>query len=349
MELERGDLDDAVAREILDESQASALWRFLGERHPSRARFTGLHVAYYFGALVVIAAMGWLLTLGFQRMGPWSVSAIAACYAVAFVAFGAKLWRNPELRVPGGLLFTMAVCMTPLVIWGVEKGTGFWPASDPGNYRDFYPYIRSSWIWMEAGTVLAALFALRKVRFPFLVAPAAVALWFLSMDLAAYLSGNDHWTLEVGRQVSIVFGLSMLFVAYLADQRTREDLAFWLYLFGMTTLWGALSSIDGGSEWRRFLYCLLNLGFVVLSVLLRRRVFLLYGAIGVNAYLVRLAYTVFKDSMVFPFVLTALGLSVIALAVKYQRNRQAIDARLQSLIPDWLRQMLPRARLAQYL
>jgi hypothetical protein len=71
---------------------------------------------------------------------------------------------------------------------------------------------------------------------------------------------------------------------------------------------------------------------------------------GGNAYLVRLAYTVFKDSMLFPFALTALGLSVIALGIQYQRNRQAIDARLDSFIPEWLREILPRTRFnAQYL
>jgi len=350
MQIDRQDLDEAAKRQIIDESQALALWRFLGERRPARARFTGLNVAYFLGALVVIAAMGWLMTLGLERVGPWAVCAIAVCYAVAFAAVGSRLWATGDLKVPGGLLYTMAVCMTPLAIWGLEKGTGFWPDRDPGHYRDFFPLIRSSWIWMEAGTVLAALFALRKVKFPFLVAPAAVALWFMSMDLAAYLSGRDSWTLALGQRVSISFGLAMLFVAYLIDQRTREDFAFWLYLFGMTALWGALSSMDSGSEWRRFLYCVLNLAFVVSSVLLRRRVFLVFGAVGVNAYLVRLAWTVFKDSMIFPFVLTALGLSVIALAVKYQRNRQAIEARLESVIPDWVRGLLPRTRFAsQYL
>jgi hypothetical protein len=346
MDLQRAHLDDAVAARILDASEASALWRFLGERHPARARFTGLHVAYYFGALVVIAAMGWLMTLGFQRMGPWAVCLIAVAYAAVFVGFGQKLWRTPDLKIPGGLLHAMAVCMTPLAIWGLEKGAGFWPDRDPGDFRDFYPYIRSSWVWMEAGTLLASLVALRKVKFPFLVAPAAVALWFMSMDLAAWFSRQADWDLALGQRVSIGFGLAMLFVAWLIDQRTREDFAFWLYLFGMTALWGAITSMDSGSEWRRFLYCLLNLGFIALSVLVRRRVFLFFGAIGVNAYLVRLAYTVFKDSMVFPFALTALGLAVIALTVKYQRNRQAIDARVESLVPDWMRELLPRARLA---
>jgi hypothetical protein len=345
MQIERQDLEEAVARQIVSSAQATALWHFLGGRHPARARFTGLNVAYYFGALVVVAAMGWLMTLGFQRMGPWAVCAIAAAYALGFAAFGEKLWRSADLKIPGGLLYAMAVCMTPLAIWGFEKGTGFWPDADPGNYRDFYPYIRSSWIWMEAATVVAALLALRRVKFPFLVAPAAVALWFMSMDFAAWLAGHRSWQLALGQRVSITFGLAMLFVAWMIDHRTREDFAFWLYLFGMTALWSSISSMDSQSEWRRFLYCLLNLGFIVVSVLLRRRIFLLYGAIGVNAYLVRLSYTVFKDSMLFPFALTVLGLSVIALTVKYQRNRQAADAFIESLVPEWVRDLMPRARL----
>src|SRR5881394_1118484 len=112
MQIERDDLDAAVKKQILAVEQAAALWRFLDERSPSRARFTGLNVAYYFGALVVIAAMGWLMTLGFQALGPWAVFGIATGYALAFVAAGMRLW--PEMAIPGGLLYTMAVCMTPL-------------------------------------------------------------------------------------------------------------------------------------------------------------------------------------------------------------------------------------------
>jgi hypothetical protein len=127
MHIDREDLDEAAARRIVDPAQAAALWRFLEERHPGRARFTGLNVAYYLGSLVVIAAMGWLMTLGFQRMGPWAVCLIAVGYAACFVSVGARLRATPDLKIPGGLLYTMAVCMTPLAIWGLEKGSGFWP------------------------------------------------------------------------------------------------------------------------------------------------------------------------------------------------------------------------------
>ncbi|HUJ25191.1 MAG TPA: hypothetical protein VLW85_04180, partial [Myxococcales bacterium] len=211
--------------------------------------------------------------------------------------------------------------------------------------RDFFPYIRSSWIWMEAATVVAALFALRRMKFSFLVAPAAVALWFMSMDFAAHLGAYSSWNLPLVRNVSLAFGLAMIFIAYLADRRTEVDLSFWLYLFGMTALWGALSSMDSGSEWRRLAYCALNLFFILVSVALRRRVFLVYGALGVNGYLVTLAYRVFQNSVMFPFVLTAMGLGIIWLAVKYQRNREPIDQWLSSLIPEGVKSLMPQARL----
>src|SRR5205814_194018 len=226
MQIDRGDLDAAVSRRIVDADQAAALWRFFGERHPARARFTGLNVAYFFGALVVIGAMGWLMTLGFQRMGPWAVCATAVAYGAAFRVAGDRVWHSGDLRIPGGLVYAMAVCMTPLAIWGLETATGFWAAGNPGNYRDFYPFIRGSWIWMEAGTVVVALLALRRVKFPFLVAPAAVALWFMSMDFAAYLARDRHWQLALGQRLSITAGLAMLFAAQLADHRPREDVAF---------------------------------------------------------------------------------------------------------------------------
>lgn len=199
---------------------------------------------------------------------------------------------------------------------------------------------------MEAATVVAALVALRKVKFPFLVAPLAFVLWFMSMDAVPALFHAQPWDFDVARRVSIVFGLAMMFVAFLVDHRTEEDYAFWLYLFGMLSFWGGISSMQSDRELSKLLYCAMNLGFVVLSVPLRRRVFLVFGALGVNAYLVHLAWRVFENSMMFPFVLTLLGLAIIAAAVHYQRHRAAIELRIESWVPLWVRDLLPPARQA---
>ncbi len=117
----------------------------------------------------------------------------------------------------------------------------------------------------------------------------------------------------------MMFGLAVLLAAYLADlrNRVRQDFAFWGYLFGVLTFWGGLSMIEGGGEASKFVYCLINVAMIVVSVLLRQRVFLVFGALGVLGYLGHLSYRVFEDSLLFPVVLTVAGILLIYLGVLF--------------------------------
>jgi hypothetical protein len=125
----------------------------------------------------------------------------------------------------------------------------------------------------------------------------------------------------------------MLLAAFLIDRRTREDFAFWLYLFGLAAFWGGLTSMDSISEARRVIYLLINVGLVLASVALQRRTFLVFGALGVFGYLGHLAYEVFQHSMMFPFVLSAIGISIIALGVHVRRHRARYEAVILGLVP----------------
>jgi hypothetical protein len=83
---------------------------------------------------------------------------------------------------------------------------------------------------------------------------------------------------------------------------------------------------------------------VLLSVLLARRVLLVFGSLGVFYYIGHLAWEVFVDSLFFPFVLSFVGIFIIALGVLYQRHQSAIEARVMGFIPDEVRDWLPLAR-----
>lgn len=211
--------------------------------------------------------------------------------------------------------------------------TGLWPVINPGRgfrYHDYYPWISGRWIVMELATVAVALVALRRVHFPFLVAPIAFSLWFFSMDIAEIiLRRGIDW--EGRAWVSIGVGAVILAAAYLTDRvdRHREDFAFWLYLFGLMAFWGGLSSLPGRTEWSRFLYFLINLGLVAISLYLRRRAFLVFGALGCYGYVGHLAYSVFRDSVAFPFALSGVGLLLILITVWVQRTYP----RLAGLVP----------------
>lgn len=81
---------------------------------------------------------------------------------------------------------------------------------------------------------------------------------------------------------------------------------------------------------------------MLLSVLLKRKVFIVFGGMGVFSYLGHLAYSVFQNAVLFPFALTVLGISMIYLGTLYQRNIRNIELFLERFLPDTVRRLLPR-------
>ncbi len=320
------DLQRAVAAGVMDTAGAEALWRSLGEPQGEglRPRFDLVHLLWYAGALIVIGAMGLFTSLAFATLGGGVLMPIAAVYAVLFTAGGQHLWQR-GLRIPGGLLIAVAVTMAPLFVYGVQHAFGWWTHAEPGNYRDFYVWIKASWLPMELATIAAGLAALRFWRFPFLVAPIAVALWFMSMDLVPWVFGEQWDSWEQRRIVSLWFGLAMLLVAWAVDVRARGDFAFWLHLFGLLAFWCGLTLLDSDSELAKAFYCLVNLGLLLLALFLQRRAYAVFGALGVAGYLHHLAYEVFADSLLYPFALSLLGVGVIAVGLFLHKRRAALE------------------------
>ena len=163
----------------------------------------------------------------------------------------------------------------------------------------------------------------------------------MSMDIAPLLVAERADYDEVRRQVSVVFGLSMLVVAYLTDLAVRRDYAFWLYLFGLLAFWGGLSLSEADTELGRLLYCLLNIVLIGLSVFLRRRVFMVFGVLGVTGYLGYLAFRLFEDSPWFPFALSAFGILILLVGYAVLKNRERLAGRFEAAIPPGLRALRP--------
>jgi len=345
MDVSRQDFDAAAREAALPAPQAARLWQELETRAAARPHFSGVYIAYYAGALIILGAMGWYMTRSWERLGGGGIAALAGVYGLLFLATGLSMWRKPPLRVPAGLLCTVAVGMVPLVVYGIERLTGFWPKGAPPAYETLRPLVNGNRLAMELATIAAALLALRRIRFPFLTAPLAVALWCLSMDLSDYLLGRrGPWYEHCWISVSV--GAAMLVAGMVVDRKTEEDYAFWLYLFGLMAFWGGLTSLPSTHEWGKALYGLINLGLMVLAVLLERRAFLLFGAAGVSGYLVHLAREVFRDSLAFSFVLSLIGIAVIYTALKYQQNQARVNAWVQRRVPRHMRRMFPSTRPA---
>ena len=342
------DLRAAVSAGALDANRLSPLLDFLNGRAADSPvapapRFDLAHLLWYAGALIVMGAMGLFSTLAFSAMGGYALAATALAYAVVFTAAGRYLWHHKNLRVPGGLLIAIAVSMAPLAVYGIQDALGLWGHfGRGGTVRDFYVWIKGSWLPMEIAAIVAALIALWRYPYPFIVLIIAFVLWFMSMDLTPWIFGRSEFTWDERRIVSLWFGLAVLVVAYVVDRRERGgDFAFWLHLFGLMAFWCGLSLTNSGSEVGKLLYALINVGLLLMSVLLGRRVYAVFGTLGIAGYLGHLSYKVFRDSMMFPFALTLVGIGVIALGLLYHKKQAAIAAWIEANIPDALRKLRP--------
>jgi len=313
--------------------------------HASGPRFSFTNTLYYFGGMVAIGAMSLFMTLGWQAFGPWGLMLIALSYLLACLKVSDHL-KARSLPIPAGILATLAVVLVPLVVWAAQNGLGLWPPGGSSSYSAYHTHINWRWLTLEFATLAAGVVMLWRYRLPFMVMPIAVTLWYMNMDVAhALWSDLGQWDWQFIRDVSMVFGMATVFIALWVDVRSRraldpdwqQDYAFWLYLFGTLMFWGGLSLRDSDSELGKAGYCLINLVLVFAGAAIGRRVFTVFGGLGVAIYLGYLSHRVFGNSVLFPFALSLLGLGVVALGIWWQRHEVRINAKLGAWLPAELR------------
>lgn len=343
MNINRSDLDRAETAGVLQSGQADALWGFLAAQPDAVAQFRFAHVLYYLGGMIAIGAMTLFMTVGYATFGPGSLTVFAVCYGFVAWRLGDWFLHAKQLRVPAGIMLTLATALAPLAVYGIEAALGHW--ENGSRYSDYHQYVDWRWLFMELATLAVSAVMLWRYRLPFMTMPLAVTLWYMSMDVAEWVlmglqathrDWEGDWLLR--KWVSVGFGLAMLALALVVDLRSRHargDYGFWLYLFGLLAFWGGLSSMDSNSELGKFIYCLINLGLVFAGAVLARRAFAVFGGLGIAGYLGHLAHVVFPDSLAFAFVLSLLGLAVVFAGVWWNKHGEALGAR-------WRRKLSPQ-------
>ncbi|WP_131781781.1 DUF2157 domain-containing protein [Legionella gresilensis] len=339
MKISRTDLTKAVEEQIISPEQAETLYQFIKQQANREVSFNFTNVLYYLGGLVAIGAMTLFMTLAWESFGAWGVLVITLIYALVGLVLTA-LFDRKNYKTPAGICATFVVALTPLAIFSLQKALGYWPTDD-AHYRDFHTTIQAQWIMMEFGTLMVGLILAWIYRYPFMIMPIAVTLWYMSMDVAELIMGN-YVDFEFKAIFSMYFGLVMILVAFWVDVRSRHtvDYAFWLYIFGVITFWGGMTAQSSDSELSKFFYLCINLLMIGIGVILVRRVFVVFGGIGCCIYLGHLAWQVFQNSILFPVVLTIIGLFIIYLGTLWQKNEVALTLKAQSFLPKTLQELL---------
>lgn len=334
MRISSNDLKAAVKAKLITQKQADQLAEFWQSGQDDSPSFRLAHVLYYFGGLLAISAISLFVTQAWTLLIGIPLFIISTLFFLLGLAL-MRYFLKQNLRVPAGIMATFSLVAVPMAIYNLQTWLGYFPKTD-FNYADYNYYINWMWVPMELGTLLAGAIMFYFYRFPFLLFPISITLWYMSMDLYSLLYHVKEYAWEERASFSLYFGLIMLIFAFYIDIKqttVKRDYAFWLYLFGVVTFWGGLSLHYSHSEFSHFIYCMINIAMILISVFLNRRVFAIFGTIGVLSYLGHLSFSVFAGSLGFPVLLVLIGILIILAATRWTKVEKKLFMRFRPYIP----------------
>lgn len=172
--------------------------------------------------------------------------------------------------------------------------------------------------------------AWRRYRTPFLLLPAAVAGWFLTMDLGDAVGGEQG-----SAPASLLVTALLLALAVRLDLRANDlrGEAFLLHLSGLASLSYALGTLTLPTGPRMLLVGLCGAACLAAGVWLARRVLLVFGASFAFSALAYLAYDVFGGSPVFALALGAIGVAIVVGGIRLDRSAGLAPTAAPALSP----------------
>ena len=322
------DLELWAEKELITTQQVTNIYRFV-EQHGTaleqddhnvevRQGFNLISIAYYFGGFMILLAYTIFMGIQWEDLSEVGRIAVAAITIGALWGIGALL-RKMEFTLAGNLLIFAGTGIVPLLVFTIQQTLGLW--GEDLIYEDFYRVIAQAWVPLEIISMAVAIIVIWYVRFPLISLLISFWAWFLSMDIIRLITGSDSWSWSTEEQlISTLIGLVLLAVGYTLQRSDKRDYSFWFYLFGHIIVlchFTALALEDEGIL--SLLFIIVYLAFVVASVWLQSRLFLVFGALGSYGYLCYLAFRIFDGALGFVIGLAFVGLCIVLSAVGYQK------------------------------
>ena len=302
-----GLITEEQLRSILDEGG-------LESRPTTEERKPGLNlitVVYYFGGFLALLSFTFFIGMSWADLTDWARFGIAVGVMLIVGAIGIWLRFKQNYQTAGGLVLFVAAAIIPLFIYTIARLLGVWP-----DDSSFYE-LRFTLLYLGLGSLAGSMAVLILTRFPLIVLLVAASLNITLVDIAQIIGGESF---PVEETIAAIGGGLVLLGIFLTIWEKRS-FAFWFKLYGLIAFQISFTSLFAESESILFglLFLLVYLVIIGISIRFREVIFLIFGAIGFYTYIIRLVFDVFEGKAYFPLVLGIIGLSIIALAVLYQK------------------------------
>lgn len=333
-------LDEAATRGIVNKDQVESLYFFLNNYNglsKENSRFS--LILYYIGGFTAILAMSLFMSLSFSIYGPTGVLIFVSCLFIGALACEKKLSTKGYPRA-AGISVAFALVLVPLIVFIIQYLMGmhdYLNTSDMlnENYQNYHRYIKAKWIYMEIITLIVGVVLMYKYRYPFVMFPFTITLWYLSMDIGVYFFSDDYFSFNLRRDISLLFGgvltLSAIFVDYKSSR--DRDYSYWLYMIGVICFWLGLTLQNSDSELNKFIYFLINIGLVLFGSILIRNIFVVFGAFGMLGYLGHLSQ-LFNNEILFSMSAIGFGVLIVYMGIWWNNNGYKVNQSIMNKLPE---------------
>lgn len=359
MYISRNKLEEACLKGIISEEQAENLLKFFTENNlhtEERQKFNIETVLYYGGTLIALGAMAYYMHELVTSSTYVFILLLSIIYSIVFYFAANYMWKK-ENKTPAGLLYVLFILSVSYIILVITKMTGLYPKfSEAHNYTDFFAASKPALYTIFSLTLIASLVLIRKRPLSIIMMPVIASLYSL-----CYLFFPDIFDKLILKHpngelyYSTLFSVILIASAFKNDKLYSIDYSKWMYITGSLMLYFCITdlsymflNIDGHDYINRIILLIFNVIFILLSILLRRKIFLLLGGIGFFGYMVSLEISLLTsvkaDSLIQISFIIISGLLAVFAGNFYNRNIEKIEAAAEKLIPAKFRKNLPKYR-----
>ncbi len=310
---------------LITESQLQAILEREGLAPAPAEAGEGLNVPtvlYYLGTSLALLALGVFAAVNWGDLAKEGRIGLILGGMLLVVTAGVFVLGRTPYRRGGGALITIAVGMVTLLFFALGD---LFAGPEKNAIFDEKMLAQATIIQTAALAVMLVVLLGSGIGMISLAASAqAVSLvatgtvWWLGDD--SFIATTS---MEVGLgAILIATGLAARFARY-------TEHAFWLGLSGQIVFFYSFTAVTM-SEWTAplvIVYVLTFGGFILLSTVLGQLAFLATGVLGVYVFIFRLIAETFRGSSFLPLAIGLVGISLIGLAIAYQRYRQHLPLR----------------------
>ena len=270
-------------------------------------RQTGIsHILYYVGGAVVFLGISVLIWQHWSALNSATKilstlgSGVAAYIAAAFLS------RNERLENVSRAFYFLSALVTPLGLHVTFDVAGF----DTGSNG-----VQSLVSGILLVTFLLSYFAYRKTVFT--IFNIIFGTWLFFSFTGFLVGSNPQFGWEFSAYRVLCTGLVYALLGYSLTETPQRALTGALYDFGVFCFLGAALALG---DWKphqngfwELIFPGLVFGVMFLSVYLKSKAFLTFGSIYLMAYILKITYEYFAQSLGWPLALVLTGLGLIAI------------------------------------